>query len=142
MKFFKLATVALTVVLAQGLKAQTNKTEVLSDDAVRSEMENQTELVDADDLDAFIIDENQNMVLLFNPGGPGHGGPGGPGHGGPGGPGHDYGLACFARNGRGVTFRSTGYNISARRLQDRVMYYCRTHSARPNTCRPLGCRAI
>ncbi len=46
---------------------------------------------------------------------------------------------CFARNGRGVTFRVSGF-ASRWSVQDAAVRFCERNSARPWTCRPLGCR--
>lgn len=46
---------------------------------------------------------------------------------------------CFARNARGVTFRVSGF-ASRWAVQDAAVRFCERNSARPWTCRPLGCR--
>jgi hypothetical protein len=46
---------------------------------------------------------------------------------------------CFARNARGVTYRVSGF-APRRVIQNEAVRFCERNSARPWTCRPLGCR--
>lgn len=48
-------------------------------------------------------------------------------------------TSCFAKNGRGIVFRVSGF-ASSWRLQDEAVRFCRRNSYRPNSCRALGCR--
>jgi hypothetical protein len=50
-----------------------------------------------------------------------------------------YRTVCFARNNTGRVFRATGFG-SRRSILNAAYRACRRMSARPNTCRALGCR--